>query len=1042
MPNTSPLIPKSKSSKAEPEKGNAPELMIRFVSLIDKRQIEGIDVITDILNKKNFQVDHFEYKVTKKTETRRPINPKFPDGPSERVVLEERINVNASLRTIRQLEWRVAKDPENVLLVNLTRAKGEAFCLPLIFPSIFKNDHQIMITGLNEASQLQLLTKPDLTFKVIPKIVSDNPEYKEQLLQRASRAKGMQATARELLDFPGIPKEMAKKISQIATGKKETLTPAQSINLIILSDLITRYLPVLQTFQNDITTKNGTVTQLSKQFAELTDGIPTLEMKRKLKDYLGEDGIKAENNSQVFSHLFQRLQQMKDGKLFVKGALLDVKHLFSLLRSMICLARSKQDPDVWEKCLFFLKPFDAPDLIRKNMAAVYMMALASQKKILLSHAASNRSLMETYTVHNVQDFVIGKRVYISQDHLTEQEFSIIKSAIFHQLGLKSVKTSKRKDRPDLFGDPNYSPAKLYNPLHCVASSYGYLLDGLLKKNLERFLEEDQKTMLARFDKNLFDIFYEQAVLQSGLPISRGVFAKWLEAQTPINRIDKRGYINNDLETNFDAALTPQILAGNGQSIFELDYTEKTFAKDYLEKRIKFFSVIDQIRRMGSANTSPYNAAAVFVKFLDQGDYCLRSEQFRNYIKDTFLYEQMSRIVTEACNAIEDKLDQVAVRDKAILKLPLKYEAALSLGNTFVYASSSTSLKIRLQVIPVKSISEKMGIFHEFAAKFEESMQQAETPEMKGFIQALRILGEYHKAARDFFKYLTLSTLDRQINLELKLLTDSSGNPANLKYGMSDAKKLVVGSMRNTKLGSILQYDQEKKRNSKDPVDNQTFAQILEGILFWKSVKQDLQKRSDNVIHVIKMLGRFSNTLKEGSEWKNYYKMAIRFNQLISQPIIKFSDNFTQALTDLSAKMSHMVSKREYKDNAIAILFAEWKRKFPKQVKDIYFYAPFVEDDNDSGSNVLQRLRSSARLARLLKTKECLIFLPEATKQVQFKQMNEITRFLRQEGYKLDYYVETSSLDDDKISDLSKNMMPHLFFESGNLIPQKPGQKAG
>jgi len=1014
--------------------------MIRFISLIDKRQIEGIDLITDILSKKGFSVDHFEYKVTKKTETRRPINPKFPDGPSERVVLEERINVNANLKTIRQLEWRVSKDPENVLLLNMSRTKGEALCLPLVFESIFQTDHQVMVTGLNDASRLQLQTKPDLQFKAMPKLVAENPEFQQQLLQRASRSKGMQATARELLDFPGLPDAVVKKISQVATGKPENLTPEQSVNLIILSDLATRYYPVIQTFQNDVLAKAGTVTQLSKQFAELTDGIPVSAIIDKLKDYLGEEGCKSENTTQVFSHLYQRLQQMKDGKLHVKGALLDVKQLFSLLLGMICMNRSQKDPEVWEKCLFFLKPFDAPELIRKNMAAVYMMALSSQKKILLSHAASNRSLMENYAVNNVQEFVIGKRVFMSGDNLSNQEFNIIKTAVLQRLGMKLVKAGKRRERPDLFSDPNYNPAKLYNPLHCVASAFGFLLDGVLKKNLERFLEEDQKTMLERLGRNLFDIFYEQAIFNAGLPISRVNFGKWLEAQTPVNKIDKRGFISSDLETNFDPALTPQVLAGSGQSLFEPEYTTESFAKDYFESRIRFFGILEKIHKMGRSGSDPNNAAAVFSKAFEQGLYCIRSRQFHNFVKDTFLYRELSRIVTESCNAVVDHLPQVAVRDKVILKLPLKYESMLSIGNTFVYAADSEPLKIRLQVIPVNSISEKMGVMFGFAAKFDELMQQAEKPEMKGLIQAVRILGEYQKSAEGFFKYLTISTLDRQLHLELKQLTENSGDPATLKYEMSDARKLIVGNMRNVNLASVLQYDQEKRRNPGDPVDVQTFAQLLESILFWKSVKKDLERRKEAVETIIKMMGRFSKTLKEGTEWKSFYKMTVRFHQLISQPVAKFSSNMIQALTDLSSKMSQLVGKREYKDNAIAILFAEWKRKYPKQIKEVYFYAPFVEEDSETGSNVLQRLKSSAMLARLLKTKECLIFLLEANKEIQFRQMKEITRYLRQEGYRLDFFVETSTLDDDKISELSKSMLPNLFFRAGNLTPQKRSQQ--
>lgn len=1038
MEKKSPLVSKSKNSsgKAKATQGSSPELVVRFVSLIDKRQIEGIDVITSILDKKSFAVDHFEYKVIKKTETRRPINPKFKDGPSERVILEERINVNANLKTIRQLEWRVIKDPENVLLLNITRTKGEAFCLPLVFPNIFKKEHQILVTGLNDASRIQMLTKPDLQFKTIPQIIQDNPEVEDTLLQRASRAKGMQATARELLDFPGLPEKMVKKISQLATGKKETLTAAQSINLMIFSDLVTRYLPVLQTFQNDVIVKGGTVTQLSKQFMELTDGIPTRELVSKLGHFVGEEGAKQETNGQVFSHLYQRLQQMKDGKLFVKGVLLDMKTLFSLLRSMICIHRSQTDPDLWEKCLFFLKPFDDPGLIRKNMAAVYTIALASQNKIILSHAASSRSLMEIFTVHNVQNFVIDKRVFISEEGLSDQEYGIIRSAVLRRLGLRQVKVSKKKNGVELFADPAYGPSKLFNPLHCVGSSFGYLLDGILKKNLARFFQEDIRSVQDRFGKNLFDIFYEQAVFEKGLPISRNVFGKWLEARTHFNKIDKQGYIANELETAFDPSLTPQILMGNGQSVFEPDYTAASFAKEYLEKRIQFFGFLDKLRKIGSTQKDPYNPARIFIEYVEQGEYDILSPHFRNFVKQTFLYKELSRILSEACVDIQSKLDTIAKKNKVILKLPLKYESMLYLGNTFELEMDSGPIIIRLQVVPLKSISEKMGVIHEFAVKFDELMQKSETAERKGLIQAIRILGEYQKISRAFFRFLSLATLDRQIHLEQKALLEKSGDPGQLKYGMSDAQKLVIGSMRTINLGSVLQYDQEAKRKSKEPVDNQSFAQMLESIMYWKSVKKDLAKRTKTVSMVLQMMGRFSTTLKEGSEWKTYHKMVVRFFQLISQPVDKYEKNVIQALIDLSGKMSRMVSKREYKDNAIAILYAEWKRKYPGTVKNVYFFAPFVDEEGGTGSNLLQELRNAANLSRMLRSKKCLIFLLETNKQVQRRQMGEITRFLAQEGYNLDFFVETSTLDEDNIGELSKTMLPNLFFQAGTLEPQK------
>ena len=212
-----PPVQKKEPASGDSSKKSQPDLTVRFIGLQDKRQVEDMEIIEQLLNKMRFDIDYFEYKIVKKTETRRPINPKFPDGPKQKVLVEERINVNGDLKTVRQLEWRVLKDPENVLLVQLNRAKGEAFCLTLTFERLFENDRQVLVAGLTNQVRLQLITVPDLKFQKIPDPVEENVAFKEQLLNRASRTRGMQATARELLDFPSLPNEFSKKVAPVSS---------------------------------------------------------------------------------------------------------------------------------------------------------------------------------------------------------------------------------------------------------------------------------------------------------------------------------------------------------------------------------------------------------------------------------------------------------------------------------------------------------------------------------------------------------------------------------------------------------------------------------------------------------------------------------------------------------------------------------------------------------------------------------------------------------------------------------------------------------
>jgi len=1037
-----PLLPKKDQPTGESRGKSQPELMLRFVGLQDKRQVEDLEIINQLLSKMRFDTDFFEYKVVKKTETRRPINPKFPDGPKQKVIVEERINVNSDLKTVRQLEWRVLKDSENVLLLQINRAKGESFCLTLIFEKIFENDRQILISGLTNQVRLQLITVPDLKFQTIPATVKESVAFKEQLLNRASRARGMQATARELLDFPNIPPEMAKKIINVATGKSDKLTEAESINLILLSDLVTRYLPALQTFQQDVLDKVGSVAQLTRQFASLTKNISTKALVARLKDYLGEDAASCKTNAQVFQYIYQRLQQMKEGKLFVKGKLLDTKELFSTLRSMICISRSQHDPELWNKCLFFLKPEGPQPQTEFNLHNIRKLISQSEKQILLSHAASSRSLIETYIINNIPNQVIDKRIYMAENAVPPVETALIKGTIAPRLLLKNAKNPKKKSTVFLFNNPKITANKVENSLHCVGAAYGFLINSLFKQTLSRFFEEDRKSLMDRFGKNLFDVLYEQAVLETGLPVSRNDFSKWFEAQQLVLKIKEFGYIPNELEKVYDKDITPPILLGNGQSLFPIEYTEEEFEKDYLRYRAQYLGFFDKLKKVQFPDFEDYNPAKVMLQFVEEGHYNIRSSSCRPMYKNTFLFEELHRVVQESCKDISSDMELEAKFKKLILKIPFKFESLLFIGNTFEISAGGI-MTARLHAQPVDSAEAITGLSGKFAANLTTILEQAESPERKALVQAIKILDEYKKAEINFQKYLTVSVLDRLIQEGLKRKERINVAPSEIKYFLSDNQKMIVGNMRDLNIGKLLRFDRKGKKEKGGDVDHLTFGEMLEAILYFKSVMKSINSRKKMIVQILAMLNRFSKTLKQGQEWKNYSGLINKFHNLISLPIDQIDEKSVRELSRVSAQLNSLVTKREYKDSAVAILHAEWKRKKPDHKKDIYFYTPFIEDDVKSqASNVLKEVRRGAQLMRMLKQKKALLYFPEASKKRQFKQMLEIGKFIEENGFEINQYVETRTLEKDQIKDLTRNLYPNNFFRLDKLEPTpKEARKA-
>lgn len=238
-------------------RGNEPTQMIRFVSLSSLHMVEDMDVLRQMLSEQNTSFDFFEFKIVNTTVQKRLIHSAQKNGPKERISVEEKVDINSNLKHLRQFTWRVLKDLNNVLLVQLTQLKGAPCSLPLIFPSILHENRQILVCGLTHAMRAQLLSKPDLKFNRIPELIDNDAACKEMMLIRADREKGMQSIARGLQDVKGLPKGITQKLMDLATGSKVILTDAEAINVILLSDIYSRYLPALQTFQGEIATRGA-----------------------------------------------------------------------------------------------------------------------------------------------------------------------------------------------------------------------------------------------------------------------------------------------------------------------------------------------------------------------------------------------------------------------------------------------------------------------------------------------------------------------------------------------------------------------------------------------------------------------------------------------------------------------------------------------------------------------------------------------------------------------------------------------------------------
>jgi hypothetical protein len=1013
-----------------------PELKIRFVSLLDSRMIKDMDEIRSLLKKKKFTSDYYEYKVTNTTFIRRLINTNSKNGLAERVMVEEKININTNLKAIRQLNWRILKDPENVLLVQLNQVKGESCCLPLIFSNIYQNDRDILVSGITKAMQVQLISKLDLNFQKIPKEILDNPITKGQILQRSRRKKGMQATARILQDFLGLPKLISAKIINIAAGSHIQLSDAEAINIILLSDLVTRYSGVLRTFQNDVSARNGSVSLFTAQFVELTQNISTKNLINRLGDYLvdeeeGFNGTISQNNSQLFSFIYKRLQHLDDKRIKIGDFHLTKSGLFNILKSMIIIARSQFDPGLWRQCLYFYKPDDDETSPHSNEIAVNRLAEGIRKQIEIHYEASSQSLMEVHLIHNIHNNTNCKRLLIGQMTLSIVELGIIKSKIAPIL-YKVDKNAKGWDTVRLFMDINYKSHQLIGSAHFAARAYGFLIGRRLRENVRKFLKPGLKSLLDRFNKNFFDVFYQIVISEPGLPVSRNQFADWLKYKQYFKDVTHLGYIKNTLEYSFDPLFTDPILSEKALSPFPATYSKQEFEKDYLKSRKKFLGFIEKLNH-SYETTNDNSILKIFLDLIEKGHYFFNAVYFRKQIKTTKLFKILVEVINQACKGLTFKLEKQSYHNKVVIKIPFNFDPLLSFCSIFEIKHENIILTIHLIAVPVNSYEELNGLSKIVSKNLNLLFKHESNKKIQKLLYAFNIIREYKIASVDFFRYLSVIVVDRQLAYTVNKITQNTNQTPNyIKNHIPDKDKLIIGNIRDVNIGGLIQNTKIAKKEITE-FENLSSGQIIQGIIYYKSANQGIRELKDLINQIQTLLDTIAVN-KHDDDYNTFTKQIQKFKQLISTPIEDFSENIINLLSILSRRIQKTITRGEYNNGVLTSLRSDWAINYPDEDKKYYFYKNFISKESNQKSNLLLEIEKTRDILSDVTGKSCWIFLPDNQKEHQLQHLMEIGTFFKEKNYKMAFYINIKSLSEDRIKTLSTVFLPSNFFHLDGLKP--------
>ncbi|MBU2510940.1 hypothetical protein KJ966_06365 [bacterium] len=1005
--------------------------VVRFINLVPPSSIQDVEILKDIINSRGFTVDFSEFKITSTKVQKRLINAGQKDGPRERVSIEEKVDINSNYKYLRQISWRVLKEVNNVLLVQMGQIKGIPCSLPLVFSEILAEKRKILVAGLTNQLMVQLISKPDLKFKTIPEPIAKNNFLKQKILERADREKSMQAIARSMQDFSGIDQSLREKLAEISSGNRIILTDEEAVNVILIADLYTRYLPLFQTFQNEINSRSAAVAALSSQFVDMTQGMSTEKLIDAFKNYLidddGGEAFASENNSQLFSYLYKKAQTIDEKRLKIGDMPLTRAELFGIMRSMISLARSQIDPDLWKQCLFFFRYDDINTSKRENINTVDVLISDINSKIQVHRSASTQSLLEIHLINNIHRFITGRKVLISKSNLTETEMNIIRSVVVPNLYQPGNQNSS-PESVRLFLGMQDSLANLINPIHTVSRVYGFLIGRRLRESVQKFLKPGLRELLQRFGGNFFSIFFEMVVQETGIPISRNQFAQWLESKQYFKNLKELGYIANKLETHYDSYLKTDVLMETGESCFSNTYSEASFKEDYLTAQKTFNDFINSLRKEGTGFSK------ILSDFLDTGNYNLKSQDFHDYVKKKTIYKTFQELVIQSCVEIKFNLKKLAVSRKVILKIPLEFESLLLIEKIFPISVEEEELQLHLIAIPVKSADELEATSKIFSKNFITVLKRSSEIETKELLRANRILRIYQKVNLDYIRYISISIIDRQINSTiLKIRQQKNQTPNHIKYHFTNYEKLIIGNVKKLNLGKLIQID--KNRKSKEVFYSLAIAEVLQAVIFFRSANHKIRDYRTTINQISQMMERYTSTLGEDYHSLTYIKQIKKFDEMLATSIDEFSENVLNLITILAKKIHKTVRKSIENNGVMTQVYKQWQENNPSREDKIGFYVPFMRENKSSYDDKLFSEIAKAREILLnIKRRKCLIIIPDKLQEDQLRFIIEIGTFIKERDIDIKMYVEVGGLSKDSIEELSKVFYPGNFFRIDRLKP--------
>jgi len=1010
---------------ANSETTPAPELWLRFVSPTERRAVVGMDMIQKVLEVKGFRVDHSDFQIINKREVKRPINPKFKEGPKETVILEERVNINTAFKYLRQLGAKAKQNPENVLLVQIERIKGEAIAYPLILPGLFDQDEDVLITGITQTVLTQLTAKPDPNFEKIPSVFADDEATLNDLLSRAKRKKGMQSTARELLNIQGFKPEVLDKINIVAQAKPDKVTDAEMVNLILLSDIYSRYQPILTQFWSDVTRKASPVPVLAKQFSQLMYGLPLAGVLTKLKPFLDPEKTYKTFES-LFGAIFQCLAGMENKHFEGDPRLYNPQTLAATVKGIVVIGRSQLDPGLWQKCICFFSPDDERSDNQQSVAQLAKIADKIISNVEKEAAHSSQSLQDIFDTSNTRRYLLNTPVQFK--NLSDEASGLLTQNLAKRWGYRAEDSANPLE---LFDESQLPIPKFHRSLKTIGTIYGYTLFQRLKQSTATFFEPGFPSLSQRFGEEFFEICYYQCVASLDLPVSRTQLAHWLKSRGLVKSLEGLGYDPKAPDEPLDPWITDGILAGSGESVIPTEFGPTDLANAFEESQTQFLSFFKKLKNHSFDGEEDLNPATQLLKIFRTGVYDIDSKAFRDSVNSSYLKEEIEEVIQNTANELKTELQAQAKGSKLVLMLPIALKGIFFLTHRFRVRGESQMLQVHLLVTGQPKTAQLEGIHKQFSTGLSRFLKDNQDPYRVGLVQSTQMLKEYHKSSQDYLRFLGLLFFDRFLEGYHNRESEHGAlAPKHIKKA-ADRSKMVIGQAKGVNISKLLNFADPKLQREAMPMTNQSLSQFRQAVFYHHNSSKNLGLIIKKTHKLINLFGRFSASMKETAEYQQLETLYLNYMTFLGLPPGKWTDRLMTDLGELTLDIKKIVDASEGMDSPGARLRKEWIDRNPND-ENILRPHKIFSSERVKSDNIIFELTQARDLHSSLGTKKYIIFAPEKAKKGQIEHIQEILEFLQANYPKALIYLEDAYLDDEDREILAQGINPSNFFDSSKL----------